>query len=146
MSHHQVTLHFGTTNVAQTRLGEASTPPATITVASSASGFQSAQKLPPAKCVTSTQQNAGKTIVARITGRPDPSLKGVKCGSCQGVAPPMTTICVERHHPITQQTIGQGTAAKYPRSNQPPSGGKVTSQNAKSPTVSCGIQSIKVVD
>ncbi|XP_072372147.1 centrosomal protein POC5 isoform X2 [Scyliorhinus torazame] len=145
-SDRMVTLHFGTTNVAQTRLGEASTPPATITVASSASGFQSAQKLPPAKCVTSTQQNAGKTIVARITGRPDPSLKGVKCGSCQGVAPPMTTICVERHHPITQQTIGQGTAAKYPRSNQPPSGGKVTSQNAKSPTVSCGIQSIKVVD
>ncbi|XP_041042139.1 centrosomal protein POC5 isoform X2 [Carcharodon carcharias] len=145
-SDRMVTLHFGSTNVAQTRPAEASTPPAAGTVASSALGFQTAQKLPPAKCVTSTQQNTGKTIVARITGRSDPSLKGVKYGSCQGVAPPMTTVCVERHHPITQQTIGQGTAAKYPRSNQPLSGGKVTGQNAKSPTVSCGIQSIKVVD
>ncbi|XP_078071064.1 centrosomal protein POC5 isoform X2 [Mustelus asterias] len=145
-SDRMVTLHFGTTNVAQTIPGEAGTPPAAVTVAPSSLGFQSAQKLPPAKCVTSAQQNAGKTIVARITGRPDPSLKGVKCGSCQGVSPPMTTVCVERHHPITQQTIGQGTAAKYPRSNQPTPGGKVTGQNTKSPNVSCGIQSIKVVD
>ncbi|XP_067885605.1 centrosomal protein POC5 isoform X2 [Heterodontus francisci] len=145
-SDRMVTLHFGSTNVSQTRPGGASTPPAAVTAASSALGFQSTQKLPTAKCVTSAQQKAGKTIVARITGRSDPSPKGAKCGSCQGVAPPMTTVCVERYHPITQQTIGQATAAKYPRSSQPPSGGNVTGQNAKSPTISCSIQSIKVVD
>ncbi|XP_067838796.1 centrosomal protein POC5 isoform X1 [Heptranchias perlo] len=147
-SDRMVTLHFGSTNVSQTRPGRTSTPPATTTVTSSALGFQSTQKLPITKCVSSAQQKAGKTIVARITGRSDMAPKGVKCGSSQGVAPPMTSVCVERHHPITQQTIGQATAAKYPRSSQPPSatGGKVTAQNAKSPTISCGIQSIKVVD
>ncbi|XP_060691856.1 centrosomal protein POC5 isoform X1 [Hemiscyllium ocellatum] len=141
-SDRMVALHFGSTNVDQTRPGEASTQPVTVAMSSSTSGFQTTQQLPPTKCVTSAQQNTGKTIVARFTGRSDPSLKGVKCGSCQGVSPPMTTVCVERHHPVTQQTIGQGTAAKYPRSNQPPSVGKV----AKSPSVTCGIQSIKVVD
>ncbi|XP_048383539.1 centrosomal protein POC5 isoform X2 [Stegostoma tigrinum] len=145
-SDRMVALHFGSTNVDQTRPGEPSIQPVTVAMSSSASGFQATQKLPTTKCVTSIQQNAGKTIVARLTGRSDPFLKGVKFGSCQGVAPPMTTVCVEKHHPVTQQTIGQGTAAKYPRSNQPPSGGKVAGQNAKSPPVSCGVQSIKVVD
>uniref|UniRef100_UPI00398F6881 centrosomal protein POC5 isoform X2 n=1 Tax=Pristiophorus japonicus TaxID=55135 RepID=UPI00398F6881 len=101
-SDRMVTLHFGSTNVSQTRPTGTSTPPATVTVTSSTLGIQSVQKLPTTKCVSSAQQKAGKTIVARMTGRSDSFLKGVKCGSNQGVAPPMTTVCVERHHPITQ--------------------------------------------
>ncbi|XP_072904369.1 centrosomal protein POC5 isoform X2 [Hemitrygon akajei] len=143
-SDRMITLHFGSTNVSQTTSGGASTPPFTTTVTtSSALGFQLAPKLPVTKCTSSVQQKAGKTIVARLTGQHDPSARGFKGGSSQGVSPPMTTICVERHHPVTQQTIGQATAAKYPRSSQLQS---ATGGNAKSSTVSCGIQSIKVVD
>eukprot|EP00062_Callorhinchus_milii_P019551 gi/632974225/ref/XP_007903556.1/ PREDICTED: centrosomal protein POC5 isoform X2 [Callorhinchus milii] len=144
-----VTLHFGGANAPPSRATAAGTPLTTITVTSPspAMGFCPTQKLPPGKVLSSAQQKAGKTMMARITGRSDLALKGVKCGN-QGVAPPMTSVCVERHHPISQQTIGQATAAKYPRSIQPPSGsgGKVIIQSGKSSTSSYGIQSIKVVD
>ncbi|XP_055487330.1 centrosomal protein POC5 isoform X6 [Leucoraja erinacea] len=148
-SDRMITIHFGTANVSQTRAGGTSTPagPTTVT-APLQSGFQSTQKLPVTKCASSAQHKSGKTIVARFTGLSDPATRAAKCGSSQGVSPPMTTICVERHHPVTQQTIGQATAAKYPRSSQPHpvSGGKVPALRSKSPAVNCGIQSIKVVD
>ncbi|XP_078253199.1 centrosomal protein POC5 isoform X2 [Rhinoraja longicauda] len=148
-SDRMITIHFGTPNVSQTRAGGTSTPPGPTTLTTSLqSGFQSTQKLPVTKCASSAQYKSGKTIVARLTGQSDPATRAVKCGSSQGVSPPMTTICVERHHPVTQQTIGQATAAKYPRSSQPRTGGKVPTLRSQSSTVApnCGIQSIKVVD
>ncbi|XP_032874519.1 centrosomal protein POC5 isoform X3 [Amblyraja radiata] len=148
-SDRMITIHFGTANVSQTRAGGTSTLAGPTTVTTSLqSGFQSTQKLPVTKCASSAQHKSGKTIVARFTGLSDPATRAAKCGSSQGVSPPMTTICVERHHPVTQQTIGQATAAKYPRSSQPHpvSGGKVPALRSKSPAVNCGIQSIKVVD
>ncbi|XP_069793695.1 centrosomal protein POC5 isoform X3 [Narcine bancroftii] len=106
-SDRMITLHFGSANAFETSSEGTSTPPASTTAGttSSAFGFQSIQKLPVTKCASSAQQKAGKTIVARLTGQSDPSPRGIKCGSSQGVSPPMTTICVERHHPVTQNLL-----------------------------------------
>ncbi|XP_021237156.1 centrosomal protein POC5 isoform X2 [Numida meleagris] len=75
------------------------------------------EDLPMAKVITAAQQKAGRTITARITGRSDMGQKQRICGSVavMGVAPPMSSVIVEKHHPVTQQTISQATAAKYPR-------------------------------
>lgn len=57
-----------------------------------------------AKVITSAQQKAGRTITARITGRADTGQKARICGSVavMGVAPPMSSVIVEKHHPVTQ--------------------------------------------
>ncbi|KPP69240.1 hypothetical protein Z043_112016, partial [Scleropages formosus] len=61
---------------------------------------------PSARVVTSGQQKAMKTITARITGRSD---LGAKTGRVSGgnlqvmsVVPPMSSVIVERHHPVTK--------------------------------------------
>lgn len=57
-----------------------------------------------AKVITSAQQKAGRTITARIMGRADMGQKDRIYGSLavMGVAPPMSSIIVEKHHPVTQ--------------------------------------------
>ncbi|XP_075302954.1 centrosomal protein POC5 [Opisthocomus hoazin] len=107
--------HLGHASTSQTRLDSDS--PAIVTSTAAGSGVASAQKLPMAKVITSAQQKAGRTITARITGRADMGQKARICGSLavMGVAPPMSSVIVEKHHPVTQQTISQATAAKYPR-------------------------------
>uniref|UniRef100_A0A8D2ISP5 Centrosomal protein POC5 n=1 Tax=Varanus komodoensis TaxID=61221 RepID=A0A8D2ISP5_VARKO len=104
------------------------------------------------RVVTSAQQKAGKTITARITGRSDfgPKNRIYSNLDVLGVSPPMNSVVVEKHHPVTQQTISQATAAKYPRtlhqfsnaiSVRPPGhSGKTHTQTHSN------IQSIKVVD
>ncbi|XP_044513635.1 centrosomal protein POC5 [Gracilinanus agilis] len=102
------------------------------------------------KVVTSVQQKAGRTITARIAGRSDLPLKGSRnCGglAIMGVLPPMSSVVIEKHHPVTQQTIPQALAAKYPRtvhyetsstsSRHPGHSGKASAQ---------ACHSIKVVD
>uniref|UniRef100_H2ZVS8 Centrosomal protein POC5 n=1 Tax=Latimeria chalumnae TaxID=7897 RepID=H2ZVS8_LATCH len=104
------------------------------------------------RIVTSAQQKPGKTIKARLTARPDLSIKGNRVGvnvNVVGVSPPMGSVVVERHHPVTQQTLGQAVASKYPRSSyQASSSGNVKGQGQSGKThhVLLGIQSIKVVD
>ncbi|KAJ8405660.1 hypothetical protein AAFF_G00316400 [Aldrovandia affinis] len=100
--------------------------------------------------VTSAQQKAAKTITARITGRPDTgkASRGSSQLAVMGVSPPMSSIIVERHHPVTQLTVGQATAAKFPRSSQSivgPSGSRGFSHKARAHTSSL-IHSIKVVE
>lgn len=65
-----------------------------------------------AKVITSAQQKAGRTITARITGRADTGQKGRIYGSVavMGVAPPMSSVIVEKHHPVTQ--VSQNYACK----------------------------------
>lgn len=65
-----------------------------------------------AKVVTSAQQKAGRTITARITGRADMGQKS-RAGSLavMGVAPPMSSVIVEKHHPVTQ--VNQIILLKY---------------------------------
>ncbi|KFQ37972.1 Centrosomal protein POC5, partial [Mesitornis unicolor] len=135
----------------QTRLDSDS--PAIITSTAAGSGVTSTQKLPMAKVITSAQQKAGRTITARITGRADMGQKARICGSLavMGVAPPISSVIVEKHHPVTQQTISQATAAKYPRTVLHSSGSTTSRPAGQVGRMLQGqthtsIQSIKVVD
>ncbi|XP_067087504.1 centrosomal protein POC5 [Osmerus mordax] len=99
------------------------------------------------RVVTSGQQKASRTVSARITARSDLA-KSMRLPSnlqLMGVAPPMSSVIVERHHPVTQLTVGQATAAKFPRSShqgQVPSGSKSSSRTHST----CHVHSIKVVE
>ncbi|XP_055292474.1 centrosomal protein POC5 isoform X2 [Moschus berezovskii] len=103
------------------------------------------------RVVTSAQQKAGRTITARITGRCDFASKNRISSSLaiMGVSPPMSSVVVEKHHPVTVQTIPQATAAKYPRTIHPEGSTSASrslgtrSTHTQSLT---NIQSIKVVD
>uniref|UniRef100_A0A663N4K7 Centrosomal protein POC5 n=1 Tax=Athene cunicularia TaxID=194338 RepID=A0A663N4K7_ATHCN len=149
--HLQFSTHLGHANTSQTRLDSHS--PGIITSTAAGSGVASTQKLPMAKVITSAQQKAGRTITARITGRPDMGQKARICGSLavMGVAPPMSSVIVEKHHPVTQQTISQATAAKYPRTVLHSSGSTTERPAGQVGRMLQGqthtsVQSIKVVD
>uniref|UniRef100_A0A8B9PCJ9 Centrosomal protein POC5 n=1 Tax=Apteryx owenii TaxID=8824 RepID=A0A8B9PCJ9_APTOW len=144
-------IHLGHASTSQTRLDSDS--PVIITSTTAGSGLASTQKLPMAKVITSAQQKAGRTITARITGRSDMGQKPRICSSLavMGVVPPMSSVIVEKHHPVTQQTISQATAAKYPRTVLHASGsatvrpaGQAGRMLQSQPPTS--VQSIKVVD
>ncbi|XP_064152859.1 centrosomal protein POC5 isoform X3 [Anguilla rostrata] len=104
---------------------------------------------PSAHMVTSGQQKAAKTITARVTGRADLGKAGRVSTqlAVMGVAPPMSSVIVERHHPVTQLTVGQATAARFPRPS--PSAGPPSSRSfphrARGPSAS-QINSIIVVE
>ncbi|XP_042310339.1 centrosomal protein POC5 isoform X2 [Sceloporus undulatus] len=141
--------HQGHAVTPQTRLDSAA---ALIAPGSAAgSGTVPIPKAPMTRVVTSAQQKAGRTITARITGRSDFAPKNRIYSNLDvlGVSPPMNSVVVEKHHPVTQ-TISQATAAKYPRTlrqfpsgiNQRPPGhsGKTHTQ------ILSNIHSIKVVE
>ncbi|NXJ01700.1 POC5 protein, partial [Psophia crepitans] len=143
--------HLGHASTSQTRLDSDS--PVIATGTAVGSGVVSTQKLPVAKVITSAQQKAGRTITARIIGRTDMGQKARICGSLavMGVAPPMSSIIVEKHHPVTQQTISQATAAKYPRTLLHSSGSTTVRPAGQVGRMLQGqthnsVQSIKVVD
>ncbi|XP_009463750.1 PREDICTED: centrosomal protein POC5 [Nipponia nippon] len=143
--------HLGHASTSQTRLDSDS--PVIVTSTAAGSGVASTQKLPMAKVITSAQQKAGRTITARITGRADMAQKARICGSLavMGVAPPMSSVIVEKHHPVTQQTISQATAAKYPRTVLHSSGSTTARPAGQVGRMLQGqthasVQSIKVVD
>ncbi|KAM3939586.1 centrosomal protein POC5 [Leptodactylus fuscus] len=126
--------------------------PVVISATTSGSSMLSTQKLPLTRVITSGQQKAGKTITARVTARSDLAQKISKTGggiTSMGVSPPMSSVVVERHHPITQQTISQAIAAKYPRSalhSASSISGRGTGQSARTSHSHSGVHSIKVVD
>lgn len=103
------------------------------------------------RVVTSAQQKAGRTITARITGRCDFASKTRVNSSLaiMGVSPPMSSVVVEKHHPVTVQTIPQAAAAKYPRTIHPeagiPTSRSLGARPAHTQSLS-SVQSIKVVD
>ncbi|XP_076853778.1 centrosomal protein POC5 isoform X3 [Brachyhypopomus gauderio] len=104
-----------------------------------------------ARMVTAGQQKASKTVTARITGRTELTKTGRPPSSVQvmGVAPPMSSVIVERHHPVTQLTVAQATAAKFPRSSlqsRTVSSTKNSSGQTRGQTSAFHIHSIKVVD
>ncbi|XP_040435762.1 centrosomal protein POC5 isoform X1 [Falco naumanni] len=143
--------HLGHASTYQTRLDSDS--PVIVTSTTTASGVVSTQKLPMAKVITSAQQKAGRTITARITGRADMGQKPRICGSLavMGVVPPVSSVIVEKHHPVTQQTVSQATAAKYPRTVLHSSGSTTVRPAGQAGRTLQGqtdtsVQSIKVVD
>ncbi|XP_051949956.1 centrosomal protein POC5 [Xyrauchen texanus] len=102
------------------------------------------------RIVTAGKQKASKMVTARLKGRAEPNRVGRPPGTLHhmGVAPPMSSIVVERHHPVTQLTVGQATAAKFPHSvlqSQTVSSRKSSSSQPRGPST-FHIQSIKVVD
>ncbi|KAM4746361.1 centrosomal protein POC5 [Anableps anableps] len=109
-------------------------------------GIASSHKQFGGRFLTAGQQKPSKTVTARITARVD--VGKVPHGGLQvmGVAPPMSSIVVERHHPVTQLTLGQATAAKFPRSSQQSHGSAAGRGSSRAHTSSCNIHSIKVVD
>ncbi|XP_058230799.1 centrosomal protein POC5 [Hemibagrus wyckioides] len=103
------------------------------------------------RTVTAGQQKASKTVTARITGRSELAKAVRNPGNLHvmGVVPPMSSIVVERHHPVNQVTLGQATAAKFPRSalqSHTVSSTKSSSQPRGQPSSAFHIHSIKVVD
>ncbi|XP_069079763.1 centrosomal protein POC5 isoform X1 [Pleurodeles waltl] len=123
--------------------------PVIVSATTAGSGIQPAQQLPMTRVVTSAQQNAGKTITARITGRVDLVQKANRIGSnitSVGVTPPMSSIVVEKHHPITQQTISQATGMKYSRTAQHGSSSvtaRSSGQSSRTHHPFIGVQTIK---
>ncbi|XP_055968534.1 centrosomal protein POC5 isoform X3 [Sorex fumeus] len=103
------------------------------------------------RIVTSAQQKAGRTITARITGRCDFASKNRINSSLaiMGVSPPMSSVVVEKHHPVTVQTISQATAAKYFRTIHPETNASTSrslgTRSAHTQSLS-SIHSMKVVD
>ncbi|ETE67988.1 Centrosomal protein POC5, partial [Ophiophagus hannah] len=114
-------------------------------------GCAPAEDLPMTRVVTSGQQKAGRTVTAKITGRSDFAAKNRICSNLDvvGVSPPMNSVVVEKHHPVTQQTVSQAVAAKYPRTVHQSSnaiGVRHLGHNGKTPAQTHNIQSIKVVE
>lgn len=109
------------------------------------------EEMPAPRVVTSAQQKAGRTITARITGRCGFAAKSRVSSNLaiMGVSPPVSSVVVEKHHPVTVQTIPQATAAKYPRTIHPEGGASASrplgARSAHSQPLS-SIPSIKVVD
>eukprot|EP00058_Branchiostoma_floridae_P005653 XP_002591141.1 hypothetical protein BRAFLDRAFT_105512 [Branchiostoma floridae] len=68
---------------------------------------------------SAAQKLGSRTITAKVTAKqkgPQLGQAGKGPGSvAMGLAPPMSSVMVERHHPVTQQTIGHATADRYPR-------------------------------
>ncbi|XP_010617432.1 centrosomal protein POC5 isoform X4 [Fukomys damarensis] len=140
-------------SASMTSAGAASVPSAGTRIPASAlSGAAStAEEMYVPRVVTSAQQKAGRTITARITGRCDFASKNRINSSLaiMGVSPPMSSVVVEKHHPVTVQTIPQATAAKYPRTIHPEnsiSASRSLGTRSAHPQSLTSIQSIKVVD
>ncbi|KAM8958298.1 centrosomal protein POC5 isoform 2-T2 [Lycaon pictus] len=126
-------------------------PPVSAALGSGPTAAAAPEEMYVPRVVTSAQQKAGRTITARITGRCDFASKNrISSGlAIMGVSPPMSSVVVEKHHPVTVQTIPQAAAAKYPRTIHPESSTSASrslgtrSTHTQSLT---SIHSIKVVD
>ncbi|XP_026573687.1 centrosomal protein POC5 isoform X2 [Pseudonaja textilis] len=142
--------HQGHAITSQTRLDSAAALTCSAATGSG-SGTMCISKLPMTRVVTSGQQKAGRTVTAKITGRSDFAAKNRICSNLDvvGVSPPMNSVVVEKHHPVTQQTVSQAVAAKYPRTVHQPSnaiGVRHLGHSGKTPAHTHNIQSIKVVE
>ncbi|XP_068952354.1 centrosomal protein POC5 isoform X2 [Petaurus breviceps papuanus] len=124
--------------------------PSLLSIPAPAPGQASADEMFGPKVVTSAQQKAGRTITARIAGRPDlPTKSSRNCSNLAviGVLPPMSSVVIEKHHPVTQQTIPQALAAKYPRTIHHETSGTTSRHTGPSgKTSALSSHSIKVVD
>ncbi|XP_041856623.1 centrosomal protein POC5 isoform X2 [Melanotaenia boesemani] len=123
-------------------------PPSTTVVHSSLplGGIASSHKQVSGRIVTASQQKPSKTVTARITARTNVEKAARTNLQVMGVAPPMSSVIIERHHPVTQLTIGQATAAKFPRSSQLSHTSTAGRGSSRPHTGTCHVHSIKVVD
>lgn len=125
---------------------EEALPPTTVVHSSlPLGGITSSHKKVSSRVVTASQQKPSKTVTARITARQEVSKAARSSLQVMGVIPPMSSVIVERHHPVTQLTIGQATAAKFPRSSQQ-GHTSAAGRGHRTHSSSCHTHSIKVVD
>lgn len=54
------------------------------------------------RVITASQQKPSKTVTARIAARVDVAKAARSNLQVMGVVPPMSSVIVERHHPVTQ--------------------------------------------
>ncbi|XP_037536036.1 centrosomal protein POC5 [Nematolebias whitei] len=109
-------------------------------------GIASSHKQVSGRIVTAPQQKPSKTVTARITARANVGKSARSNLQVMGVAPPISSVVVERHHPVTQLTVGQATSAKFPRSSQLRQASTTGRASSRTHTSSCHVHSIKVVD
>ncbi|XP_041793153.1 centrosomal protein POC5 [Chelmon rostratus] len=122
-------------------------PPTTLAHSSlPLGGAASSHKQVSGRVITASQQKPSKTVTARITARPDVGKTARSNLQVMGVAPPMSSVIVERHHPVTQLTVGQATAAKFPRTSQQGQSSTGGRSSSKTHTSTCHVHTIKVVD
>ncbi|XP_045141279.1 centrosomal protein POC5 isoform X2 [Echinops telfairi] len=125
--------------------------PVPLVVAAAAAAPAAPEEMYVPRVVISAQQKAGRTITARVTGKCDFASKNrISSGlAIMGVSPPMSSVVVEKHHPVTMQTIPQATAAKYPRAihheSSTSAARSLGARSAQAPSLT-SIHSIKVVD
>uniref|UniRef100_A0A8D3AC65 Centrosomal protein POC5 n=1 Tax=Scophthalmus maximus TaxID=52904 RepID=A0A8D3AC65_SCOMX len=78
-------------------------PPTTVVHSSlPLGGTASSHKQVSGRVVTAGQQKPSKSITARVTARPDMGTAARSTLQVSSVAPPMSSVVVERHHPVTQ--------------------------------------------
>ncbi|XP_029017327.1 centrosomal protein POC5 isoform X2 [Betta splendens] len=122
-------------------------PPTTVVHSSLPhGGTASSHKQVSGRVITASQQKPTKTVTARISARPDVGKVARSNLQVMGVSPPMSSVIVERHHPVTQLTVGQATAAKFPRSSQQLPSSTSGRSSSRTQTSAFHIHSIKVVD
>uniref|UniRef100_UPI0037E92415 centrosomal protein POC5 n=1 Tax=Semicossyphus pulcher TaxID=241346 RepID=UPI0037E92415 len=122
-------------------------PPTTVVHSSQPhGGAASSHKQISGRVVTAGQQKPSKTVTARITARTDVVKAARSNLQVMGVAPPMSSVIVERHHPVTQLTVGQATAAKFPRPSKHGHSSTGGRSSSRTHTSTCHVHSIKVVD
>ncbi|XP_070689858.1 centrosomal protein POC5 [Pempheris klunzingeri] len=122
-------------------------PPTTVVHSSLPLGATaSSHKQVSGRVVTASQQKPSKTVTARITAHSDVAKAARSNLQVMGVAPPMSSVIVERHHPVTQLTVGQATAAKFPRSAQQGTSSTGGKSSSRTHTSTCHVHAIKVVD
>ncbi|XP_070760392.1 centrosomal protein POC5 [Enoplosus armatus] len=121
-------------------------PPTVVHSSLPIGGTASSHKQVSGRVVTASQQKPSKTVTARITARTDVGKAARSNLQVMGVAPPMSSVIVERHHPVTQLTVGQATAAKFPRSSQQGHSSAGGRGSSRTHTSTCHVHSIKVVD
>ncbi|XP_058491415.1 centrosomal protein POC5 [Solea solea] len=110
-------------------------------------GTASSHKQVGGRVITASQQKPSKTVTARVTMRPDVGKAPRSNLQVMGVAPPMSSVVIERHHPVTQLTIGPATAAKFPRSSQQVHSSARGRGSSRAPATStCQVHSIKVIE
>ncbi|XP_072019825.1 centrosomal protein POC5-like [Amphiura filiformis] len=131
------------------------------TISQGASGVRKTS----ASTKTTQSHKAPKTITAKVSARPEHGQRlgqstltgGVQSGTT--LAPPMSSVIVERHHPITQQTIGHAMASRYPQQQQRPgqpiynrttsaagiSQRRLAGQSGKIPLTASNVHTVKVV-
>ncbi|XP_060592143.1 centrosomal protein POC5-like [Ruditapes philippinarum] len=95
----------------------------------------------PLSSKTTGKPGLSKHLSTKVTSKVDSRMsKGV--GS-QVLAPPMTSVTVERHQPVSKQTMPHAIAGKYPRQTAPPSDRRKLAGQGHLPS---NIQTVKHVE